>query len=178
MYTPFLSLLDIEVPVIGALNGHAVGGGFGLSLLTDIRIANQDSKYGANFARLGIHSGLGISFLLPRLVGSSHAYELLLTGKLISGERATEIGLCSEALPGDQVLARAQALAEQIASAAPIAVRTIKQSIRRGLGWDIDAAALAEAHLQAASLQHRTMPKKECRRCSINASRRFMAASR
>ncbi|MCA9582582.1 MAG: enoyl-CoA hydratase/isomerase family protein, partial [Myxococcales bacterium] len=64
MYVPFLRLLDIEVPVIGALNGHAVGGGFGLSLLCDMRIANRSSKYGANFAKLGFHSGLAISYLL------------------------------------------------------------------------------------------------------------------
>ncbi|MDH3819456.1 MAG: enoyl-CoA hydratase/isomerase family protein, partial [Myxococcales bacterium] len=68
MYEPFLRVLDVEVPVIAAMNGHTVGGGFGLSLLADIRVANVDAKYGVNFARLGIHSGLGISYLLPRLV--------------------------------------------------------------------------------------------------------------
>ena len=153
MYTPFLRLLEVQVPVIAALNGHAVGGGFGLSLLADLRIANRDAKYGANFARLGIHSGLGISFLLPRLVGLAHASELLFTGRLISGARAADIGLCSQAVAADEVLPTAIALAEEIAQAAPLPVRQMKQTMRAALGWDITTTARAEAALQAASLQ-------------------------
>src|SRR5688500_11537954 len=68
MYVPFLSLLDIEVPVIGALNGHSVGGGFGLALVCDIRIGALEAKYGANFVRIGLAPGMAISYLLPRLV--------------------------------------------------------------------------------------------------------------
>ena len=152
MYEPFLSVLDVEVPVIAALNGHAVGGGFGLSLLADIRIGNEAARYGANFARLGIHSGLGISYLLPRLVGVSHAAELLFTGTLIDGRRAAEIGLFSTAVPADQVLPRAMTLATEIAASAPIAVRGMKRSLYRGLGHDVRGAAYAEAYAQAASL--------------------------
>src|SRR5438105_945442 len=66
MYEPFLSLLDVEVPVIGALTGHAIGGGFGLALTCDLRIGAADAKYGANFVRLGLAPGMAISFLLPR----------------------------------------------------------------------------------------------------------------
>ena len=69
MYQPFLSVLDLEVPVIAACNGHTVGGGFGLSLMCDLRVGAQGSRFGANFARLGLHSGMAISYLLPRLVG-------------------------------------------------------------------------------------------------------------
>lgn len=152
MYEPFLKVLEVEVPVIAALNGHAVGGGFGLSLLTDIRFANQDSKYGANFAKLGLHSGLGISYLLPRIVGASRAAELLFTGRLVRGTEAARIGLVSEALPGGQVLPRAVEVAQEIAGAAPLAVREMKASIRKGLGWEVREAALQEAHHQSASL--------------------------
>ena len=67
MYVPFLSLLDLAVPVIGALNGHAVGGGFGLSLVCDLRIGAREAKYGANFVKLGLAPGMSISYLLPRL---------------------------------------------------------------------------------------------------------------
>jgi len=153
MYEPFLKVLDVEVPVIAALNGHAVGGGFGLSLLADIRVANVDAKYGANFARLGIHSGLGISYLLPRLVGLAHASELLFTGRLIGGDEALRIGLVSRAERPEQVLSVAMGLARQIAACAPVAVRQMKTSIRRGLRWEIRDAALEEAGLQAASLK-------------------------
>ena len=100
MYEPFLTVLDFEVPVIGALNGHAVGGGFGLSLTCDIRVANRESKYGANFAKLGLSPGMGISYLLPRIVGESRAAEMLYTGELILGGEAERIGLASCAVAG------------------------------------------------------------------------------
>ncbi len=115
MYEPFLRVLDLDVPVIAAMNGHTVGGGFGLTLLADIRVANVDAKYGANFARLGIHSGLGISYLLPRLIGLAHASELLFTGKLIPGDEALRIGLVTHAVQADEVLPRAMGLARAIA---------------------------------------------------------------
>jgi enoyl-CoA hydratase/carnithine racemase len=152
MYEPFLQVLDLEVPVIAAMNGHTVGGGFGLTLLADVRVANVDAKYGVNFARLGIHSGLGISYLLPRLVGVAYASELLFTGKLIRGSEALRIGLVTHAEEADQVLPTAMALARAIAASAPMAVQQMKASIRRGLRWEIREAALEEASLQAASL--------------------------
>ena len=152
MYEPFLQVLDIEVPVIAAMNGHTVGGGFGLSLLADIRVANVDAKYGVNFARLGIHSGLGISYLLPRLVGAAHAAELLFTGKLIRGDEALRLGLVTHAEAAEEVLPTAMGLARAIAGSAPMAVQQMKASIRRGLRWEIREAALDEAGLQAASL--------------------------
>ena len=153
MYEPFLELLDIEVPVVAALNGHAVGGGFGLALLADIRIANQDSKYGANFGRLGIHSGMAISYTLPRIVGAAQAAQMLYTGQLIRGREAKAIGLCNEALPAEQVMPRAWEIAEQIAGAAPLAVKGMKASLRAGLAWEVREAAWAEAKLQSESLQ-------------------------
>ena len=153
MYEPFLGVLDLDVPVIGALNGHAVGGGFGLSLLTDIRIGNREAKYGANFARIGLHSGLGISYLLPRLVGISKASELLFTGRLIRGDEAERIGLFSKAVAPDKVLDEARALAEEIASAAPIAVRAMKATMRRMNDLRIREAAAIEAPIQAETIE-------------------------
>src|SRR6185436_568840 len=93
MYESFLTLLDLAVPVIGALNGHAVGGGFGLALVCDLRIGARDAKYGANFVKLGLAPGMAISYMLPRLIGLPRANELLLTGRLIDGREAEAIGL-------------------------------------------------------------------------------------
>jgi len=152
MYEPFLQVLEVTVPVVAALNGHAVGGGFGLALLADIRVASVDAKYGANFARLGIHSGLGISYLLPRLVGAANASELLFTGRLVTGSEALQMGLVTHAKEASEVLPAAGSLARAIAGSAPKAVQEMKASIRRGLGWKIREAALEEAKLQAASL--------------------------
>jgi len=152
MYAPFLSVLDLEVPVIAACNGHTVGGGFGLSLLCDIRIGAREARYGANFARLGLHPGLAISYLLPRLVGVSRAAEMLFTGRLVEGDEAERIGILSTAVPAAEVLPRALDLAASIAASAPLAVRMTKQTFYRGLGWDIRDAALSEAFAQADTL--------------------------
>jgi len=152
MYEPFLSLLDIEVPVIGALNGHAIGGGFGLALVCDIRIGALEAKYGANFVALGLAPGMAISYLLPRLIGVPRASYLLFTGHFVDGAEAERIGVIGRAVPAAQVIPEAMAIARAIADNAPFAVRATKAAIRRGLGLEIRAAARAEAHDQAQSL--------------------------
>ncbi len=152
MYEPFLSLLDIPVPIIGALNGHAVGGGFGLALVCDLRIGALEAKYGANFVRLGLAPGMAISYLLPRLIGLARANELLLTGRLVEGREAEALGILNRAVPAADVLATAQELARQIAEAAPLAVRATKAAIRRGLELHVREAAHAEAYAQAETL--------------------------
>jgi enoyl-CoA hydratase/carnithine racemase len=152
MYAPFLSLLDIAVPVIGALNGHAVGGGFGLALVCDMRIGALDAKYGANFVKLGLAPGMAISYLLPRLVGMARANELLLTGRLVDGREAEAIGILNRAVPAANVLSEAMALATTIAGNAPLAVRSTKAAIRRGLALTVREAAREEAVAQAETL--------------------------
>jgi enoyl-CoA hydratase/carnithine racemase len=152
MYEPFLSVNDIEVPVIGALQGHAVGGGFGLALACDLRVAARGSRYGANFARLGLAPGLAISWVLPRLVGVPRAAEMLFTGRLVDGDEAARIGLVNESVDADAVQARALELARAIAANAPIAVRAMKRLLYRGVGWDPRSAAWDEACIQAATL--------------------------
>ena len=92
MYQPFLSLLEVEVPVIAAMQGHAIGGGLGLAVVCDIRVAAADSKYGVNFVRLGLHPGMATTWLLPRLMGMPRAVELLLTGRIITGTEAPKRG--------------------------------------------------------------------------------------
>ena len=153
MYQPFLTLLDIEVPTIAAMQGHAVGGGLGLAVVCDIRIANAESKYGANFTRLGLHPGMATTYLLPRLVGIPRAAELLLTGRLVNGREAAEYGLANHAVPGEQVLEKAREIAREIADAAPLAVRWTKRSLYQGLDWDPRTAAELEAHVQSRTLE-------------------------
>ena len=152
MYKPFLSVLDIDVPVIGALNGHAVGGGFGLALVCDIRIGNCASKYGANFVRLGLHPGMAISHILPRMIGIARASELLFTGRLLDGQEASAWGILNEAVAKEDVLPRAMSLAQEIASNAPIAVRVTKQTLRASFHHNTKAAAYREAFAQAETI--------------------------
>nr|HEX4316870.1 enoyl-CoA hydratase/isomerase family protein [Kofleriaceae bacterium] len=152
MYEPFLSVLDLEVPVIGALTGHAVGGGFGLALACDLRIAAQDAKYGANFVKLGLAPGMAISYLLPRLIGVARANELLFTGRLVDGREAVTLGIANRAVAGSDVLGEALALARTIAGNAPLAVRATKAAMRRGLALTVREAAMAEAFAQAETV--------------------------
>ena len=152
MYEPFLSLLDIAAPVIGALNGHAIGGGFGLALVCDLRIGALDAKYGANFVKLGLAPGMAISYLLPRLIGVARANELLFTGRLVDGAEAERLGILNRAVPADAVLDEALALARTIAGNAPLAVRATKRAIQRGLDLQVRDAARLEAYAQAESV--------------------------
>ncbi len=149
MYAPFLALLDVEVPTIAAMQGHAIGGGLGLAVVCDLRVANRGARYGANFVRLGLHPGMATTYLLPRLLGVPRGVELLLTGRIVTGAEAAELGLVHYAVEADTVLEKARALAREVASAAPLAVRWTKQSIYRGLGWDPREAARSEAHMQS-----------------------------
>ncbi len=149
IYRPFLNVSEIEVPTIAAMNGHAIGGGLGLALICDIRVANNEAKYGATFARLGLHTGMAISYMLPLIVGLPVANELLFTGRLLSGKECQEIGMANYSLDGEEVAAKALELAQEIAAAAPLAVRMIKQSVYRNLDWDPVRAAEWEAHLQS-----------------------------
>eukprot|EP00929_Paragymnodinium_shiwhaense_P113569 TRINITY_DN81850_c0_g1_i1.p1 TRINITY_DN81850_c0_g1~~TRINITY_DN81850_c0_g1_i1.p1 ORF type:complete len:303 (-),score=39.32 TRINITY_DN81850_c0_g1_i1:101-1009(-) len=149
MYDHFLSLLDIPVPIVGALQGHAIGGGLGLAMCCDIRVCHSSSQYGANFVKLGLHPGMATTYFLPRLVGVPKATELLLTGRLVSGTEAERIGLATHvAATPEDVLQRAMEIAKEIAAAAPLAVRWTKRSIYQHLDWKPRAAAWDEANLQ------------------------------
>jgi enoyl-CoA hydratase/carnithine racemase len=149
-YRPFLGVLDVEVPVIAAMNGHAIGGGFGLALVCDIRIANRDAKYGANFARLGFHSGMAISYLLPRITGVPRAAELLFTGRVFTGSQPVEMGIANYAVAQGEVLAKARELAVEVAACAPAAVRMMKRSLYRGLNWDPEECRRVRSALPVA----------------------------
>lgn len=153
IYSPFLSLLEIEVPTIAAMQGHAIGGGLGLAVVCDLRVANREARYGANFVRLGLHPGMATTYILPRLLGLPRAVELLLTGRIISGAEAAEFGLVNYAVDANQVLEKARELALEIAGCAPLAVRWTKRSVYRGVDWDPRSAAELEAHAQSRTLE-------------------------
>ncbi|MDP7640426.1 MAG: enoyl-CoA hydratase/isomerase family protein [Candidatus Hydrogenedentes bacterium] len=153
MYRPFLTVLDIEVPVVGALNGHAIGGGMGLALVCDFRVANREAKYGVNFTKLGLHPGMATTYLLPRLVGLPKAAELILTGRIITGAEAAEMGLANYAVAPEEVWDKSWALAQEIAACAPIANRWAKRSLYNNADWDPVKAAQGEADLQSRTIE-------------------------
>lgn len=153
IYEHFLSLLELEVPTIAAMNGHAIGGGLGLALVCDLRVANDKARYGANFVRLGMHPGMASTLLLPRFMGVPRALELLMTGRIISGEEAERYGLVHYAVGAEEVLGKARELANEIATAAPQAVRWTKRSVYDAMTADPAAVAYREAMLQSRSME-------------------------
>ncbi|MGZ5988657.1 MAG: enoyl-CoA hydratase/isomerase family protein [Rhizomicrobium sp.] len=126
-----MAALDCEKPVIAAVNGSAVGWGMELALYADIRLASENAKFAELFVKRGLVADVGGFYRLPELVGPSKAAELLLTGDQIDAREAMRIGLVSEVLPHAELMPRARALAAKIAANPPLAVRAIKQGLRR-----------------------------------------------
>ena len=126
-----MAALDCEKPVIAAVNGSAVGWGMELALYADIRLASENAKFAELFVKRGLVADVGGFYRLPALVGPSKAAELLLTGDQIDAREALRIGLVSEVLPHGELMTRAHALAAKIAANPPLAVRAIKDGLRR-----------------------------------------------
>ncbi|MGP0058092.1 MAG: enoyl-CoA hydratase/isomerase family protein [Beijerinckiaceae bacterium] len=143
LYREAVRLFRCTKPVVAAVQGAAVGGGLGLSLVADFRVASAESRFTANFNRLGFHPGFGLSVTLPRVVGQQQAALLFYTGRRLTGEEAKAIGLVDVLAPQAELRAAALALATEIAQSAPIAVMSTRATLRRGLA---DAIAAATDH--------------------------------
>lgn len=142
------ALHDLGVPSIAAVNGHAVGAGCDLSLMCDMRIASENATFAESFLRLGLVSGDGGGWFLPRVVGLSRAYEMTFTGDFIDAETALEYGLVSQVVPHDALMASAYALAGRIARHPPHSLRLTKRILR-----DAEQSTLDMSLNQAASAQ-------------------------
>lgn len=127
-------------PVVGAIQGAAIGGGLGLALVPDFRVACPEARFAANFVKLGIHQGFGISVTLPRIVGHQAASMMLLTGRRITGEEALAMGLVDVLTDQQSLRAEATKLAREIAENAPLAVKSVRATLRGEL-----SAAVAKA---------------------------------
>jgi enoyl-CoA hydratase len=136
--------------VIAAVNGFALGGGCEVAMACDLIIAADTARFGQPEVSLGIIPGYGGTQRLPRLVGRNLAKELVLTGDMISAQRAFEIGLVNRVVPGPELLGAAREVAEKILSRGPAAVRTAKMAMNRGLDMDLSNACAFEASLFAA----------------------------
>lgn len=135
-------------PVIAAINGHAVGVGITYPMLADIRIASETAKIQYAMVRRGILPELGSHVILPRVLGFSKAAELLLTGRMMSGAEAAEIGLVSRAVPPDQVLPVAMEMARDIAvNTAPVSVALAKRLMWEGMNMGIDEMIATEGRI-------------------------------
>ena len=123
----------------GGRAGAAAGGGLGLAMVADFRVASPESRFTANFARLGIHPGFGLSVTLPRAIGAQQAALLFYTGRRVTGEDAHRIGLVDVLAPTADLRASALGLATEIAQSAPLAVQSTRATLRAGLADAVEA---------------------------------------
>jgi 2-(1,2-epoxy-1,2-dihydrophenyl)acetyl-CoA isomerase len=146
LYDEAARVFAARTPVVAAVQGAAIGGGLGLACSADFRVGTAASRWSANFARLGFHHGFALTVTLPPIVGQQRALELLVTGARIDGETALRIGLLDRLVEADQLEAEARRLAADIAASAPLAVASIRATMRGDLA---ERARQAMAHERA-----------------------------
>lgn len=144
LYDQAVRLFSNRKPIVGAINGAAIGGGLGLSLVPDFRVGCSESRFSANFTRLGIHPGFGLSYTLPKLIGEQNANNMFYTGRRVKGEEAYAMGLVDRLVAKEHLLTEAHALAREIAMGAPLAVMSIRKTVRAGLPEAVKAATSQE----------------------------------
>ncbi|UZK67305.1 crotonase/enoyl-CoA hydratase family protein [Sphingomonas sp. M1-B02] len=150
---------SLEVPVIAAINGPAIGAGCDLACMCDVRIAGESAKFAESFVKLGIVPGDGGAWLLPRIIGFAKASELALTGDMLDAQQALACGLVSRVVPDDQLMDEARIVANKIAANPPHAVRMTKKLLREG--YRATLANILELSAAMQALGHATADHDE-----------------
>lgn len=140
IYAAAVQLFSCETPVVAAVQGAAIGGGFGLALMPDFRVVGPSTRMTANFVKLGFTPGFGLTHTLPRIVGEQKAARLFYTGERINGQTAYEWGLGDLYAEDDNIRATAIDFARQIAENAPLAVVSVRKQMRAGLADAVKTA--------------------------------------
>lgn len=143
----FDKMEQMQQPIIAAVNGFALGGGFELAMACDIRIAADNAKFGHPECGLGILPGYGGTQRLPRVIGRARAMEMIFTGDLINADEALRMGIVNHVVPQGELLAYCAAMASRMLKNAPLSVGMAKQAIYTGLDMDLDSALKLEACL-------------------------------
>ena len=145
-------MLDVEQPIIGAINGDAAGLGATIALMCDITYVAESARIGDTHVKMGLVAGDGGAVIWPALIGMARAKQYLFTGDWISGTEAERIGLVNFALPADQVLTEANAFARRMAEGAPMAIRWTKYSMNKLLREQVNLALDTSMFLEAATM--------------------------
>ena len=151
-YRAWLSIRRLEVPTIAAINGPAIGAGLCLALACDLRYAASGARMGVPFVKLGMHPGMAATYLLPEAVGSAHARDLLLTGRLVDADEALRLGLVSRVLDPGSFQETVLAVAADVAATAPIPSRLTKLALADGGHADFESGLQWEAMAQPLTL--------------------------
>eukprot|EP01100_Stratorugosa_tubuloviscum_P000068 TRINITY_DN1015_c1_g2_i2.p1 TRINITY_DN1015_c1_g2~~TRINITY_DN1015_c1_g2_i2.p1 ORF type:complete len:325 (+),score=168.14 TRINITY_DN1015_c1_g2_i2:46-975(+) len=152
-YNRYMSMRTLQIPILAAINGDAIGAGLGVALATDLRIVASDAKLGLTFTKLGIHPGMGSTHFLPKIVGPQIAAKMLLTSEIIDGKEAVAIGLALAHYPKENVLEETVKLARRIAAVSPAAVKQLIPTLRGQLDTTLTCALEREATAQAITYQ-------------------------
>jgi enoyl-CoA hydratase/carnithine racemase len=155
LYVEAVRLFRTRKPIVGAIQGPAVGGGLGLALVPDFRVTCAEARFSANFTRLGFHPGFGLTVTLPELIGRGKAALLFYTSRRIKGDEACAMGLADLLVPQAEVRPAAQALAREIATCAPLGVVETRATLRQGLADRVRAATDHELEVQTKLRQTR-----------------------
>ncbi|MES1913036.1 MAG: hypothetical protein MHM6MM_005269 [Cercozoa sp. M6MM] len=159
-YSRFLSVMEVPVPTIAALNGAAVGAGMCVALACDMRVAAANARLGLAFLPLGLHPGMAATHLLPQTVGHETAARLLLTGELVGASKAKQIGLVGDVVEEGQALEKALELARTFTDKSPTAVRALTATLRSQRRANLERALQREADAQAHC--YATQDLKDC----------------
>jgi enoyl-CoA hydratase/carnithine racemase len=143
LYEEAARLFNNKKPIVGAIQGPAIGGGLGLALVPDFRVVTPEARFAANFVKLGLHQGFGLSVTLPRLIGERHANRMLYSGRRVDGLEALKIGLADALSDLRSLRADALKFAAELAENAPLAVMSVRATLRQGLAHQV---MLATAH--------------------------------
>ena len=133
LYDEAVRLFSVKKPLVAAVQGAAIGGGLGLAMAADFRVASPDARFAANFSLLGFHQGFALTVTLPAVIGQQRAWEMLYTGRRVPADVALTFGLCDRLASVDSLRAEAHSFAAEIAVAAPLAVRAIRATMRHEL---------------------------------------------
>jgi len=153
LYQNAVRLFACRKPIVAAIQGAAIGGGFGLALVADFRVVTPDARFSANFVKLGIHPGFGLTYTLPRLIGIQRASLMFYTGRRITGQQAIEWGLADIMSSPEGLRDEATKLASEIAEGAPLAVQSTRATLRSGLVEAIRVQTEHEHHEQGLLFQ-------------------------
>jgi 2-(1,2-epoxy-1,2-dihydrophenyl)acetyl-CoA isomerase len=149
-FQPWLAqLIELDRPLIAAVDGPAYGAGFGLALAADVVLASPRARFCLSFMKVGLGPDFGAMYTLPRVVGVQRAKELMLSAREVGADEALKLGIAMELQPAERLLARARMLARSFVDASPVAVRHIKQDVARSLASDLPTMLALEAEHQA-----------------------------
>jgi enoyl-CoA hydratase/carnithine racemase len=149
-----LSMLRCRRPIVGALNGTVAGAGAVIACACDLRVAAEDAKIAFLFTKVGLSGAdMGASWLLPRLVGTGRAMEMLLTGDFVDAAAAERLGLYNRVVPKAEVVANARELAERLARGPSFGLEVTKKMVLREAALDLESAMAAEVEIQAACME-------------------------